>query len=122
MSSPKDSDYQIAGPNKVIKKSIVPIIRIIEKTVAGEKELKGTSCVCNVFVIFHSSILVKSSVCSSPSDNHISFGTNSKTANSKPLRTSVLGVFLFLFWVDYGKIRSREKRKRKFEIQNLFEM
>ena len=26
MSSPKDSDYQIAGTNKVIKKSIVPII------------------------------------------------------------------------------------------------
>ena len=42
MSSPKDSDYQIAGKNKVIKKSIVPIIRIVVKNVAGEKELKGT--------------------------------------------------------------------------------
>ena len=29
MSSPKDSDYQIAGESKVIKKSIVPIIRIV---------------------------------------------------------------------------------------------
>lgn len=42
MSSPKDSDYQIAGSNKVIKKSIVPIIRIVEKISSGEKELKGT--------------------------------------------------------------------------------
>lgn len=42
MSSPKDSDYQVAGANKVIKKSIVPIIRIVEKTTSGEKELKGT--------------------------------------------------------------------------------
>ena len=42
MSSPKDSDYQIVGANKVIKKSIVPIIRIVVKNSAGEKELKGT--------------------------------------------------------------------------------
>ena len=42
MSSPKDSEYQIAGANKVIKKSIVPIIRIVVKNSAGEKELKGT--------------------------------------------------------------------------------
>lgn len=31
MSSPKDSDYQVAGEGKVIKKSIVPIIRIVTK-------------------------------------------------------------------------------------------
>jgi len=42
MSSPKDSDYQIAGDNKVIKKSIIPIIRIVVTNSAGEKELKGT--------------------------------------------------------------------------------
>ena len=42
MSSPKESDYQIAGENKVIKKSIVPIIRIVVKNVNGMKELKGT--------------------------------------------------------------------------------
>ena len=42
MSSPKDSDYQIAGTNKVIKKSIVPIIRIVVKNIHSEKELKGT--------------------------------------------------------------------------------
>ena len=42
MSSPKESDYQIAGENKVIKKSIVPIIRIVVKNSNGQKELKGT--------------------------------------------------------------------------------
>lgn len=42
MSSPKETDYQIAGDNKVIKKSIVPIIRIVVKNSKGEKELKGT--------------------------------------------------------------------------------
>ncbi len=42
MSSPKDSDYQIAGKDRVIRKSIVPIIRIVVKNAAGKKELKGT--------------------------------------------------------------------------------
>lgn len=42
MSSPKDSDYQVAGANKVIKKSIVPIVRIVVKNASGVKELKGT--------------------------------------------------------------------------------
>lgn len=42
MSSPKESDYQAPGKNKVIKKSIVPIIRIIVKNNRGIKELKGT--------------------------------------------------------------------------------
>lgn len=42
MSSPKDSDYQIARTNKVIKKSIVPIIRIVVKNKDGKTELKGT--------------------------------------------------------------------------------
>ena len=42
MSSPKESDYQIAGEQKVIKKSIVPIMRIVVKNSKGEKELKGT--------------------------------------------------------------------------------
>ncbi len=42
MSSPKESDYQIAGDGKVIKKSIVPIVRIVVKNSMGEKELKGT--------------------------------------------------------------------------------
>ena len=42
MSSPKKTDYQIAGEGKVIKKSIVPIMRIVVKNAKGEKELKGT--------------------------------------------------------------------------------
>ena len=42
MSSPKDTDYQFAGDGKVIKKSIVPIIRMVVKNNKGEKELKGT--------------------------------------------------------------------------------
>lgn len=42
LSSPKPSDYRQAGDRKVIKKSIVPIIRIIVKNARGEKELKGT--------------------------------------------------------------------------------
>lgn len=42
LSSPKDSDYQIAGEDKVIKKSIIPIVRIVIKNSSGKKELKGT--------------------------------------------------------------------------------
>ncbi len=42
MSSPKESDYQVAGQDKVIKKSIVPIMRIVVKNSQGVKELKGT--------------------------------------------------------------------------------
>ena len=42
MSSPKETDYQVAGDSKVIKKSIVPIIRMVVKNSKGEKELKGT--------------------------------------------------------------------------------
>ena len=42
MSSPKQTDYQIAGDNMVIKKSIVPIMRVVVKNTKGEKELKAT--------------------------------------------------------------------------------
>lgn len=42
LSSPKSTDYQIAGDDKVIKKSIIPIIRIVVKNNKGKKELKGT--------------------------------------------------------------------------------
>ena len=41
MSLPKESDYQIAGEKKVIKKSIIPIICIVVKNSRGQKELKG---------------------------------------------------------------------------------
>lgn len=42
MSSPKNSDYKISGDNKIIRKSIIPIIRIIVKNSNDELELKGT--------------------------------------------------------------------------------
>lgn len=42
MSSPKESDYQIAGEGKVIKKSIVPIYRMTVKDKNGVKTLLGT--------------------------------------------------------------------------------
>ena len=42
MSSPKKSDYQTAGHDRVIRKSIIPIIRIVVKNSKGVKELKGT--------------------------------------------------------------------------------
>lgn len=42
LSSPKESDYQVAGDKKVIKKSIVPIMRMVTKNSEGEPELKGT--------------------------------------------------------------------------------
>ena len=37
----RESDYQIAGEKKVIRKSIVPIMRIVVKNSKGQKELKG---------------------------------------------------------------------------------
>lgn len=42
LSSPKKSDYQYAGNKMVVKKSIVPIIRMYERGPDGEKVLKGT--------------------------------------------------------------------------------
>ncbi len=42
MSSPKETDYQVAGVRKVIKKSIIPIIRVTTVNSNNEKELKGT--------------------------------------------------------------------------------
>lgn len=42
LSSPKKSDYQYADGKMIVKKSIVPIIRMYERTSNGEKDLKGT--------------------------------------------------------------------------------
>ena len=42
LSSPKKTDYQVAGDSMVIKKSIVPIIRMTRKNKEGERELMGT--------------------------------------------------------------------------------
>ena len=49
MSSPKESDYQIAGDQKVIKKSIVPIIRIVVKNSKGEKEFTRRWTFYNIY-------------------------------------------------------------------------
>lgn len=58
MSSPKDSDYQVAGEGKVIKKSIVPIIRIVVKNSAGEKELKGTLRISHMIPVPESELIL----------------------------------------------------------------
>lgn len=42
LSSPKDSDYLVIDDVKTIRKSIIPIIRIIVKENTGKLELKGT--------------------------------------------------------------------------------
>lgn len=56
MSSPKESDYQIAGHDKVIKKSIVPIIRIVVKNNQGEKKLKGTLRISHMIPVLESEL------------------------------------------------------------------
>ena len=58
MSSPKSSDYQIAGENRVIKKSIVPIMRIVVKNTKGEKELKGTLRISHMLPVPDSELLL----------------------------------------------------------------
>lgn len=42
LSSPKDSDYQLKNGEKTIRKSNIPIIRIVDKNADGVNELKGT--------------------------------------------------------------------------------
>ena len=57
MSSPKETDYQIAGNDKVIKKSIIPIIRMTEKN-GAEKELKGTLRISHMVPVPESELLL----------------------------------------------------------------
>lgn len=56
MSSPKNSDYQIAGEKFVIKKSIVPIIRMIHRNSKKEKELLGTLRISHMISVPESEI------------------------------------------------------------------
>lgn len=42
LSSPKDTDYKLVKGKKVIRKSVVPIMRITDKNSAEEPELKAT--------------------------------------------------------------------------------
>lgn len=58
MSSPKNTDYQVAGDNKVIKKSIVPIMRIVAKNKDGEKELKGTLRISHMMPVPESELIL----------------------------------------------------------------
>ena len=58
MSSPKESDYQVAGENKAIKKSIVPIVRIVVKNSNGVKELKGTLRISHMIPVPESELLL----------------------------------------------------------------
>lgn len=57
MSSPKETDYQIAGEEKVIKKSIIPIIRMTEKN-NGVKELKGTLRISHMIPVPESELIL----------------------------------------------------------------
>ena len=58
LSSPKNTDYQVAGIGKVIKKSIVPIIRIVVKNTKGEKELKGTLRISHMIPVPESELML----------------------------------------------------------------
>ena len=51
LSSPKSSDYIISGEEKVIRKSIIPIIRITGKGKDGKTELKGTLKLSNMIPV-----------------------------------------------------------------------
>ena len=68
MASPKESDYQRAGDSLVIKKSIVPIIRIVTKNSKGMKELKGTLRISHMIPVPESEIELYD--IENESDNH----------------------------------------------------
>ena len=54
----RESDYQIAGEKKVIRKSIVPIMRIVVKNSKGQKELKGTLRISHMIPVPQSELLL----------------------------------------------------------------
>lgn len=51
MSSPKDADYKIVNGKKMIRKSIIPIIRIVEELQGGRKALRGTLRISNMIPV-----------------------------------------------------------------------
>lgn len=51
LSSPKESDYTHKETKKIIRKSIIPIIRIVVKDKYGNPELKGTLKVSNMIPV-----------------------------------------------------------------------
>ena len=56
LSSPKESDYQIVNGNRIIRKSIIPIVRIIYKNDNDELELKGTLKINNMIPVPNSEL------------------------------------------------------------------
>lgn len=51
LSSPKSSDYIVCGGKKMIRKSIIPIIRITDERRDGTLELKGTLKLSNMIPV-----------------------------------------------------------------------
>lgn len=51
LASPKNSDYIITDSNKSIRKSIIPIIRIVVTNTKGNLELKGTLKLSNMIPV-----------------------------------------------------------------------
>ena len=56
LSSPKDSDYKLVNGKKVIRRSIIPIMRIVEKLSNGEFELKGTLRISHMIPVPYSEL------------------------------------------------------------------
>ena len=50
-SSPKESDYLLVDGKKVVRKSIIPIIRMTATDLSGEPELKGTLKLSNMIPV-----------------------------------------------------------------------
>lgn len=51
ISSPKESDYILINGNKVIRNSIIPIIRMTETDQNGNRSLMGTIKLCNMIPV-----------------------------------------------------------------------
>ena len=51
LSSPKEGDYLQTPEGVVIRKSIIPIIRILSDGTAGQQELKGTLRISNMIPV-----------------------------------------------------------------------
>lgn len=51
LSSPKSTDYRLENGERKIRSSIIPIIRIVSKSVSGEPELKGTLKLSNMIPV-----------------------------------------------------------------------
>ena len=58
MSSPKQTDYQTVDGDRVIRKSVVPIIRMIVKNSAGNRELKGTLRISHMIPVPESELIL----------------------------------------------------------------